>query len=180
MENQDNQQRQDLPLDDSWLDEILNESVAEPTTAKPTDSSSEDIEKLIAETMSQIMEEETQESPYTADEPIVATEEPLADEFVEAIETDIDEFISETRNQIQTRSAEPQEVPLDATQVIEQPSFKDEEYRDVFGDGEVRAKIDFLVHGRDAAFLRLFRRLRRSAGCRKGCWRCCAQGGSAY
>ena len=136
MENQDNQQRQDLPLDDSWLDEILNESVAEPTTAKPTDSSSEDIEKLIAETMSQIMEEETQEPPYTADEPIVATEEPLADEFVEAIETDIDEFITETRNQIQTPSAEPQEVPLDATQVIEQPSFKDEEYRDVFGDGE--------------------------------------------
>ena len=135
MENQDNQQRQDLPLDDSWLDEILNESVAEPTTAKPTDSSSEDIEQLIAETMSQIMEEETQESPYTADEPIVATEEPLADEFIESIETDIDEFITETRNQIQTPSADPQEVPLDATQVIEQPGFKDAEYRDAFGDG---------------------------------------------
>ena len=139
MENQDNQ-RKELPLDDSWLDEILNEPNTEETPVEPAAPADEDIEKLIAATMTQIMEEDAQQ---TAQEPAPVTEEPMSPEesanlaeAAEAIEADIEGFIAETRNQIQLSSPEPQEVSVDATQVIQQPPFKDEEYRDAFDHGE--------------------------------------------
>lgn len=139
MENQDNQ-RKELPLDDSWLDEILTEPNTEETPVEPAAPADEDIEKLIAATMTQIMEEDAQQ---TAQEPAPVTEESMSPEesanlaeAAEAIEADIDGFIAETRNQIQLPSPEPQEASVDATQVIQQPPFKDEEYRDAFDHGE--------------------------------------------
>ena len=98
MENQENQQHQDLPLDDSWLDEILEET-------------------------------------HIEDE-VLPEAEAVLDSLSSNPEDDIALLIEETLNQIQTPSTEVTEVPMDATQVIEQPPFKDEEYRDVFGDGE--------------------------------------------
>ena len=98
MENQENQQHQDLPLDDNWLNEILEET-------------------------------------NTEDE-VLSDVEAIVEEVTSTPEDDIALLIEETLNQIQTPSSEIQEVPMDATQVIEQPPFKDEEYQDVFGDGE--------------------------------------------
>ena len=51
-------------------------------------------------------------------------------------DTDIQQIIEETLTEIQVTSPENQEVTMDATQVIQPPTFKDAEYRDAFGDGE--------------------------------------------
>lgn len=49
---------------------------------------------------------------------------------------DIEQIIEETLTEIKTSSPNTQQVSMEATQVIEQPTFKDEEYRDAFGEGE--------------------------------------------
>lgn len=106
MENQDNQQRQDLPLDDDWLDEILEEPHTEQDLL-PTEDTAD---------------------PMPVEDPTAQLPDPS--------ENDIDLLIEETLQQIQPPPLESQDVPMDATQVIQQPPFKDEEYRDVFGEGE--------------------------------------------
>lgn len=102
MENQDNQQRRELPQDDSWLDQILDDP--------------------------------------QLDEELLPDEEAItAAGLSDPADDNIDLLIEETLTQIAPPAPMDQEVSLDATQVIEPPvqdTFKDEEYRDVFGDGE--------------------------------------------
>ena len=94
MENQDNQQRQEFPLDDGWLDKILEE----PT---PTEDILPEVD--------------------------ISDIDPAA-----PIESEIAQIIEETLTEIRTTSQNAQEVTSDATQVIQQPAFKDEEYRDAY------------------------------------------------
>lgn len=69
MENQENEQRQDLPNDDCWIDEILEapiqgdeilpdeDAIASAGLTHPSDS---EVDQIIQETLAQIMEETTQ------------------------------------------------------------------------------------------------------------------------
>ena len=147
MENQDNQQNREFPLDDAWLDEILKETDNTPLPAEPSasipsadSSADEDIEQLIAETMSQIMESKEEPVPVDATQsfaqPTIEPELPVDEITVDSPVEDIEQFIAETLTQIQVPAPESATATNEATQVIEQPVFKDEEYRDAFGDGE--------------------------------------------
>ena len=89
MENQDNQQRQDLPLDDSWLDKILEEStpaedilpdvdISDIDPAAPIES---DIEQIIEETLTEIQaanqtsQEVTTDATQVIQQPVVKDSE---------------------------------------------------------------------------------------------------------
>ena len=98
-ENLENQQRQDLPEDDGWIDEILG--------------ASEHNEELLP------------------DEDAIA-----AAGLADPSEMDVEQLIEDTLTEFHVADSVNEEVPMDATQVIEQPPFKDSEYRDAFGDGE--------------------------------------------
>ena len=98
MENQENQQRHDLPEDDRWIDEIL-------------------------------------ESPTHGDE-ILPDEDAIASAgLTHPSDAEVEQIIQEALAEFQEEPSKPEEIPMDATRVIEQP-FKDAEYRDAFGEGE--------------------------------------------
>ena len=76
MENQENQQRQDLPADDSWIDEILETpdhgdeilpDEAAISSAGLTHPSDVEVEQIIQETLAQIMENDTNPEESAAD-----------------------------------------------------------------------------------------------------------------
>lgn len=88
MENQENQQRQDLPLDDSWLDEILEnphkaeelrpdeEAIAAAGLAHPSEA---DIDLIIQETLNEI-QDTSPETPQVSLEDTLVIDAPLVSE----------------------------------------------------------------------------------------------------
>ena len=55
--------------------------------------------------------------------------------LVDPAKMDAEQIIEDTLIEFHAADSSKKEVPMDATQVIEQPVFKDAEYRDAFGDG---------------------------------------------
>ena len=147
MENQENQQRQDLSQEDILLESILEETataeelLSEEAGMNATDLSTDDIadiEQIINETLSENEAAEAEQiMSDTLNEADSADIEQIIDEtLAEGEAIDIDRIINETLTDIPVIPTETQEVSLDATQVIQPPPYKDEEYRDAFGDGE--------------------------------------------
>ena len=81
--------------------------------------------------LDQILDTPQSENDLVLDERILTDTDP--DHSTDA---DVEQIIEETITEIKATAANPQEVPMDATQVIQQPAFKDAEYRDAFNEGE--------------------------------------------
>ena len=75
-------------------------------------------------------------------------------------EADIDQIIEETLTEIKSTSQNSPDVSMEATQVIDPPAFKDEEYRDAFGEGE---ELEPLFQDDPPAKKRRFRKEKRQS-----------------
>ena len=135
MENQENQQGQNLPADDKWIDEILQtppqdtiilpdeEAIAAAELAM-TDNSDADFP------IDEILQTPLQNTEILPDEEAIA-----AAGLTHPVENEVDLLIQEALAHIQADADTALEPAADATQVVA-PHFKDEEYRDAFGEEE--------------------------------------------
>lgn len=160
MDNQENQQRQDLPLDSSLHENIPEVSQPGETLSMDAEviaspvldqSTIEDINKIIEETLTEFKsapQESQDPAPDTSlpeNNPEVSQPTEILPAVNEALPAsdpdqptigDVDTIIEETLTEYRSVPQQTQEVSMDATQIIQQPPFKDEEYRDAFGTGE--------------------------------------------
>ena len=135
MENQENQQGQNLPADDKWIDEIL-QTPPQDTIILPDEEAIAAAELAMADNsdadfpMDEILQTPLQNTEILPDEEAIA-----AVGLTHPVENEVDLLIQEALAHIQADADTALEPAADATQVVA-PHFKDEEYRDAFDEEE--------------------------------------------
>ena len=135
MENQENQQGQNLPADDKWIDEIL-QTPPQDTIILPDEEAIAAAELAMTDNsdagfpIDEILQTPLQNTEILPDEEAIA-----AVGLTHPVENEVDLLIQEALAHIQADADTALEPAADATQVVA-PHFKDEEYRDAFGEEE--------------------------------------------
>ena len=135
MENQENQQGQNLPADDKWIDEIL-QTPPQDTIILPDEKAIAAAELAMTDNsdvdfpIDEILQTPLQNTEILPDEEAIA-----AAGLTHPAENEVDLLIQEALAHIQADADTALEPSMDATQVVA-PHFKDEEYRDAFDEEE--------------------------------------------